>query len=94
MTTVLGLGLSINTVRVHVNSLNDAIDGAWIKFDCPLCGIENDCRLQQAALEERVHCRGCHETIQLVDKDASTWTAKRQIDSALNELRRAFRKLR
>ena len=75
-----------------MSSIGAVIDKAWITFSCPLCGLENDCRVQQAALEERVHCRGCHETIQLVDRDASTVTAKRQIDSALNELQKALRK--
>jgi hypothetical protein len=74
-------------------SISDALDGAWITFACPNCGLENDCRFQQAALEERVHCRGCHETIQLVNKDASTVTAKRQIHSALNHLRKALKRL-
>lgn len=75
-------------------SIGDILDGTWITFECPKCGLENHCRLQQAALEERVLCRGCHETLHLVDKDASTVTAKRQIDCALNELQRTIRKLR
>ena len=77
-----------------MNPIGAAIDKGWFTFSCPLCGLDNDCRVQQAALEERVHCRGCHETIQLVDVDASTVTTKRQIDSALNELQKAFRKFR
>lgn len=74
-----------------MHSIHEMIDRAWVNFDCPKCGFENDCRVQQAALEERLLCRGCHETIQLIDKDASTVVAKRQIDSALNGLRSAFR---
>jgi hypothetical protein len=77
-----------------VSSIGAALEKAWFTYSCPLCGIENDCQLQQAALQERVHCRGCHQTIQLVDRDASTVTVKRQIDSALNELKRALRKIR
>jgi transcription initiation factor IIE alpha subunit len=77
-----------------VNSIGAAIDKAWFTFLCPVCDLENECRVQQAALEERVHCRGCHETIQLVDRDASTMTTMRQLDSALNELQEALRKFR
>ena len=77
-----------------MNSLNSAIDAAWITFPCPTCGLENDCRIQQVTLGERVHCRGCHESIQLVDKDASTVIAKRQIESELCRLQNAFKKFR
>jgi transcription initiation factor IIE alpha subunit len=49
--------------------------------------------MQEAALEQRVHCRGCHETIQVVDKDASMVTAKRRIEDAMNEFQRTLRKL-
>jgi len=79
--------------EVAMSSLSDAIDRSWVNFPCPKCGLENECRVQQAALQGRVHCRGCHETIQLVDKDASTVTAKRKIDSAFTTLKRAMKRI-
>lgn len=77
-----------------MNSIDSEIDKAWLTFLCPLCGLENDYRVQQATLEERIHCRGCHETIQLVDRNASTVTTKRHIHSALDELQKALRNFR
>lgn len=75
-------------------SVSDAIDGSWITFACPICKLENQCQMRPVALGERVHCRGCHETIQLVDKDASTVTAKRAVSGAVDDLKKALRKLR
>ncbi len=45
------------------------------------------------ALQERVHCRGCHETIQLVDKDASTVKAFRGAASAEDDVRTALKRI-
>ena len=66
------------------------IGKAWVTFPCPKCGIENDCYLEQVSLGETVLCRGCHCSVRLVDQDASTHTAGRSIDGALQELQDAL----
>lgn len=70
------------------------IDGMWFVFPCPVCGLENDCRIQDVILGEFVLCRGCHQTIQLVDHQASTFLAERRIDNALQDLNRTFKRLK
>jgi hypothetical protein len=77
-----------------MESVVDTIKTAWISFSCPMCGIENRCRVVDVALQERVHCRGCHETIQLVDKDASTVKAFRGAANAINDLGNALREIK
>jgi hypothetical protein len=73
-------------------SISLTLDNTWISFPCPVCEIENDCQAQQAARGESVHCRGCHLTIQLVDKDSSIATSKRRLDAQLRDLQKALGK--
>src|SRR5438094_591315 len=71
-------------------SLVESLKSTWISFSCPICGIENRCRLLEATLQLRVHCRGCHDTIQLVDKDASAAQSFRRIGNAMESFRSAL----
>ena len=77
-----------------MESVVDAVKSAWISFSCPICGIENRSRVLDVALRERVHCRGCHETIHLVDKDASTVKAFRRVAKAIADLRTALGRIK
>jgi len=70
---------------------DQTVGKAWIDFACPECGFTNACQVNQVQSGCRVHCRGCHLTIQLVDNDASTTTAKRKFDSAIGRFKRALR---
>ena len=73
-------------------TLVSLIKSAWIAVGCPSCGIENSVRVADAALGRRVMCRGCHQTIQLVDKDVSTVRTFRAINAAMEDLRAALSK--
>ncbi len=77
-----------------MESLVDTIRLTWFSFPCPNCGIENRCRMVDVSLQERVHCRGCHETIHLVDKDASTVRAYRGAANAINDLTNALKRIK
>jgi hypothetical protein len=76
-----------------MNDIANAIGKSWITFPCPKCGLENDCYLLQVTLGETVLCRGCHMSLNLVDKDASTHTATSQIERALSDLQDVLSKL-
>jgi hypothetical protein len=67
-------------------SLGDMMRRHWVTVKCPACGFENDVQIGRASLGERVLCRGCHVTIQLVDKDVSTVVTKKAADRAIDEL--------
>jgi len=75
-------------------SFGNAINGAWMTFECPQCGLDNSCQIRQVELGERVHCRGCHESIQLVDQDASTVLTKRLMNNAMDDLQKVLNRLR
>jgi hypothetical protein len=77
-----------------MESVVDVIKSAWVPFPCPVCDIENRCRVVDVALQERVYCRGCHETIQLVDKNASTIKAFRGAANAVDDLRAALKQIK
>jgi hypothetical protein len=77
-----------------MDSIVDAVNATWISFSCPMCGIENRCRLVDVALQDRVYCPGCHGTIQLVDKDASAAKAFGRVSSAVDHLRGAFKRIK
>lgn len=74
-----------------MSSISKMIGRSWVSCACPSCGIENDCQVQQFTLGERILCRGCHEPIRLVDTDASTATAQRQLGYALDELQETLK---
>jgi hypothetical protein len=77
-----------------MSSIADRIKAAWISFSCPICELENRCRLGDVAMQARVHCRGCHETIRLVDKDASTVAGVRRVKNAVDGFRTALKRLK
>ena len=69
------------------------IDGLFIDVNCPKCGYGMDVELRSVELQERVFCSCCKVVIQLVDADASLYGAQEEIDSAINDLQRHFKKL-
>ena len=77
-----------------MESVVDVVKSAWISFSCPICGIENRCRMVDVALRDRVHCRGCHETIHLVDEDSGTVKAFRSVANAVDDLVAALRRIK
>ena len=77
-----------------MDSVVDALKTAWISIDCPVCNFEIRCRIASIALQEFVHCRGCHETIHLIDKDASTVQAFRRASNAVDDIRNALNRIK
>ena len=69
------------------------IDGLFNVVDCPKCGYGMDVELRSVELQERVFCPCCKVAIQLVDAYASLYGAQEEIDSAIEELHREFKKL-
>lgn len=63
---------------------------------CPQCGYEIFLLFSEVAAQTYVRCDCCRVLIRLIDQDASTHTASRDVDKALrhaaDELARAFRK--
>lgn len=63
---------------------------------CPHCGYEVFVLVSEVAAQTYVRCGCCRVLIRLIDQDASTHTASRDVDKALrnaaDELARAFRK--
>ena len=68
-------------------------DGAFIPVNCPKCGYTTDVELQSIRLHRTVFCSCCKVRIQLVDSDASLHRAEKEIDSAIKDLQREFKKL-
>ena len=69
------------------------IDGLFIVVDCPKCGYGMDVELRSVELQEPVFCPCCKVAIQLVDAYASLYGEQEEIDSAIEELHREFKKL-
>ncbi len=66
------------------------LDRQPIQFPCPRCGFYNGARLKQVRLRDVVICRGCKSNIQLDDHMNSYRRARRSIERALGDLRRAL----
>ncbi len=69
------------------------LDDYCVTVDCPRCGFAMDIQLRAIRLQETVFCSACKASIRLVDQDASTHRAAEELDSALNDLKREFKKL-
>jgi Zn finger protein HypA/HybF involved in hydrogenase expression len=69
------------------------IDEIWIDVECPKCKYPFEIQMIDARLEKMMHCPNCKCSIQLKDSDASVHTATRDINNALNELDKTFKKL-
>lgn len=65
-----------------------------IELECPQCGYHLDLLLKQVMAEEIVLCPGCLCDIQLIDESGSTQRAQREINEALNNLKKANSKNR
>jgi predicted nucleic acid-binding Zn-ribbon protein len=57
---------------------------------CPQCGYEVFLLVSEVAAQTYVRCDCCRVLIRLIDQDASTHTAARDIDKALREASDAF----
>lgn len=77
-----------------MESIISMMKSEWIPFSCPVCDIENRCRVLDVALQARIHCRGCHETIHLVDKDASAVRTFRSTANAVDDLITTLRRIK
>jgi len=64
-----------------------------IELECPQCGYHLDLLLKQVMVEEIVLCPGCLCDIQLIDESGSTQRAQREINEALNNLKKQIRRI-
>jgi predicted RNA-binding Zn-ribbon protein involved in translation (DUF1610 family) len=63
-----------------------------IDAPCPLCGYELEIRIIDIRLESREFCPNCKATILLRDEEASTETGLREVDRAMRDLEKTFRR--
>lgn len=59
---------------------------ARISFRCPNCPFSNRIMLRDVELGKSVICSGCHCTISLNDKDASTKRKSQCVERSVEEL--------
>ena len=69
------------------------IDGLFVVLNCPNCGYGIDVEIRSVELQETAFCPCCKVAIQLVDANASVHGAQEEIDSAMEDLQREFKKL-
>lgn len=68
-------------------------DSAFISVNCPRRGYATDVEPLSIRLQRTVFCSCRRASIQLVDSDASLHRAQKEIDSAMKDLAREFKKL-
>jgi transcription elongation factor Elf1 len=69
------------------------LDNVELEFQCPKCGFSNRVTLKQVRLGEIIICSGCHESIKLVDKDASTQRAVNDIEKSFEGLEKTIEEI-
>jgi hypothetical protein len=63
-----------------------------VDLECPNCTFVIEVLLKQVMAEEAVLCPGCLEEIQLIDEGGSARHAQSEIERALADLTRQFRR--
>ena len=71
----------------------DLFRGQFIILDCPNCGYGADVELMSARLQREIFCPCCKITIKMIDPDASAYAAQKDIDAAIDDLQREFKKI-
>lgn len=67
------------------------LDTVAINIPCPKCGFANPVTIQDVRVQKRVVCRGCKRNIQLIDGDASTSKAKKDIGKSMRNLEKKIK---
>jgi hypothetical protein len=60
--------------------------------ECPNCQYQIDILIKQVVAEETIICSGCLQDIHLIDEGSSAGHANQEINNALDELIKSFRK--
>lgn len=61
---------------------------AEIEVDCPGCGCKNKIKLNDSAKQKVIACKGCRETIKLIDDNKSLENGIREAEVALKKFSR------
>lgn len=67
------------------------LDNYEIEFECPNCNFSNKVTLRHIRLGEKIICSGCHEFIQLVDKDVSTSKTIKSVKHSIDKLTKSMK---
>jgi transcription elongation factor Elf1 len=70
------------------------LDNNWIGFNCPVCGYADSVKFREVRLESTIWCHNCKKTIKLTDGNASVDATVKQVDRAMEELQKMFKKLK
>lgn len=60
----------------------------WIQVECPNCRIENEVRLIDVLVESTIICRGCYQSLHLIQQDQSATQSFQRVKSLEGESRR------
>ena len=64
-----------------------------VTIECPNCHFLLDILIKQVIAEETIICSGCLQDIKLIDEGSSSIHANQEINNALEELAKSFKKL-
>lgn len=70
------------------------LDEIWLDMECPVCRYQSYVQMREVRLESYVWCHNCKQHIQLRDAEATVDDAKKQMDQAMNELNKLFKKFK
>lgn len=84
--------VTLNIVRDRLYNEDMDIEDTQIDLTCPECGFLNTATLSDAINGSSIICIGCLKTIQLIDGDGETKRAVDEVNQALNDLGKAFRR--
>jgi Zn ribbon nucleic-acid-binding protein len=70
------------------------LESLWIDFNCPSCGYADEIQMIDVRLESEIWCHNCKKCIKLRDSDASVDSSIKQIDRAISDIKKIFKKLR
>ena len=69
------------------------LDRLFVNTDCPDCGYGVDVQVLSVRLEATIFCPCCKISIRLVDEEATAHGSQEDMDLALSNLQREFKKL-
>lgn len=87
-----GLSKRLSDAKYEQGNMID-IGSTWIEVNCTKCGYLVDAQLRDVELQSIVYCHCCKTSFKLIDEDASTNTAMKEIQSSFDDLANSLKKL-